>query len=194
MRQAVGCLVLLLLLVPSSAAAQRTAVNDAAPHVVRMIGVEQGVQLEVLDWGGSGRAIVLLAGLGDTGHIFDQFAPRLISSFHVFAVTRRGFGASTTGASGFLADRLGDDVLAVLDSLKLDRPILVGHSIAGQELSSIGSRHPERVAGLVYLDGAYEYAYYDATRGIWTWISPSFKEDSIAFGLWLQAARRSSAG
>jgi pimeloyl-ACP methyl ester carboxylesterase len=41
----------------------------------------------------------------------------------------------------------------------------VGHSIAGEELSSIGSRHPEKVAGLIYLDAGYSYAYYDAARG-----------------------------
>jgi pimeloyl-ACP methyl ester carboxylesterase len=56
-------------------------------------------------------------------------------------------------------------VLAVLDSLKLNRPVLVGHSIAGEELSSVGSRHPEKVAGLVYLDAGYSYAYYDRSRG-----------------------------
>ena len=58
-------------------------------------------------------------------------------------------------------DRLGDDVLAVIDALKLDKPVLAGHSIAGQELSSIGTRHPERVSGLIYLDAGYGYAYYD---------------------------------
>lgn len=36
----------------------------------------------------------------------------------------------------------------------------MGHSIAGEELSSVGSRYPERVAGLIYLDAAYSYAYY----------------------------------
>jgi pimeloyl-ACP methyl ester carboxylesterase len=56
-------------------------------------------------------------------------------------------------------------VLAVVDSLKLNRPVLVGHSIAGEELSSVGSRHPERVAGLIYLDAGYSYAYYDRSRG-----------------------------
>jgi pimeloyl-ACP methyl ester carboxylesterase len=44
----------------------------------------------------------------------------------------------------------------------------VGHSIAGEELSSIGSRHPDRVAGLIYLDSGYSYAFYDSTRGdVW---------------------------
>jgi pimeloyl-ACP methyl ester carboxylesterase len=56
-------------------------------------------------------------------------------------------------------------VLAVLDALKIERPVLVGHSIAGEELSSVGSRHPERVGGLIYLDAVYGYAYYDQSVG-----------------------------
>jgi len=56
-------------------------------------------------------------------------------------------------------------VLAVLDSLKLDRPVLVGHSIGGEELSSVGTRHAEKVAGLIYLDAGYAYAYYDPSLG-----------------------------
>ena len=41
----------------------------------------------------------------------------------------------------------------------------MGHSIAGEELSSVASRHPKTVAGLVYLDAAYGSAYYDRSRG-----------------------------
>jgi non-heme chloroperoxidase len=132
---------------------------------VQSVTVDKDVKLEVLDWGGSGRPLVLLAGQGDTAHIFDEFAPKLTSEYHVYGVTRRGYGASSVPESGYSADRLGDDVLAVLDTLKLDRPVLVGHSIAGEELSSIGSRHPERVAGLIYLDAGYSYAFYDGSRG-----------------------------
>lgn len=87
-------------------------------------------------WGGSGPPLVFLAGLGDAAHIFDNFAPKLINDYHVYGITRRGFGASSVPVSGYSADRLGDDVLAVLDFLKLNRPILAGHSIAGEELSS----------------------------------------------------------
>jgi non-heme chloroperoxidase len=106
-----------------------------------------------------------LSGLGNTAHVFDKFAPKLAASHHVYGITRRGFGASSAPASGYSADRLGDDVLAVLDFLKLNRPVLVGHSIAGEELSSIGSRHPDKTAGLVYLDAGYGYAFYDAAHG-----------------------------
>lgn len=110
----------------------------------------------------------MLAGLGNNAHVFDTFAPKLAATFHVYGITRRGFDPSSVppDANGnYSADRLGDDVLIVLNSLGLKRPILVGHSIAGEELSSIGTRHPEKVAGLVYLDAGYSYAFYDRSRG-----------------------------
>jgi pimeloyl-ACP methyl ester carboxylesterase len=139
--------------------------HDPSPHKIQFVTVEEGVKLEVLDWGGSGRALVLLAGLGNTAHVFDDFAPKLTNQHHVYGITRRGFGASSAPPAGSSADRLGDDVLAVLDALNIERPVLVGHSIAGEELSSIGSRRPERVAGLIYLDAGYSYAYYAASVG-----------------------------
>jgi len=81
----------------------------------------------------------------------------------VYGITRRGFGASSTPApddSNYTADRLGDDVLKVIDALGVKKPVLIGHSIAGEELSSIGSRFPDKVAGLIYLDADYTYALY----------------------------------
>ncbi len=138
---------------------------DPSPHTAQFITVDKDVKLEVLDWGGAGRPMVLLTGLGNNAHVFDKFAPKLTATYHVYGITRRGYGASSAPASGYSADRLGDDVLAVIDSLKLNKPVLAGHSIAGEELSSIGSRHPEKVAGLIYLDAGYAYAYYDRSRG-----------------------------
>jgi len=139
--------------------AQQTGWRDPSPHTVSFVSVDTDVRLEVLDWGGSGRPLVFLAGLGNTAHVFDDFAPKFTPSFHVLAITRRGFGASSAPASGYDATRLGDDVIAVLDYLHLEHPVLAGHSIAGEELSSVGSRHPGRIAGLVYLDAAYPYAF-----------------------------------
>jgi non-heme chloroperoxidase len=133
--------------------------NDPSPHTARFVTVDKDVRLEVLDWGGSGKPIVLLAGGGNTAHVFDDFAPKLTKRYHVYGITRRGFGRSGYSATDDPADRLGDDVVAVIDALKLNRPILVGHSIAGVELSSVANSHPDRVAGLVYLDAAYSYAF-----------------------------------
>jgi pimeloyl-ACP methyl ester carboxylesterase len=142
--------------------------TDLSPHTAQFITVEKGVKLEVLDWGGTGRPLIFLAGLDGTAHIFDHFAPKFTPKYHVYGITRRGFGASSAPPpvdGNYSADRLGDDVLAVINALKLNRPVLVGHSFGGEELSSIGSRYPGKVAGLIYLDAGYGYAFYDRSRG-----------------------------
>src|SRR2546430_15522696 len=75
------------------------------------VTVEKDVALEVLDWGGTGVPVVLLAGRGQTAHSFETFAPSLASFYHVYGITRRGYGASSKPATGYLSDRLADDVL-----------------------------------------------------------------------------------
>jgi pimeloyl-ACP methyl ester carboxylesterase len=142
-------------------------VIDPSPHKSLSVTVEAGVTLEVLDWGGKGSPVILLSGLGNSAHTFDIFAPKLAAGHHVYAITRRGFGASTTPAftdDNYDADRLGDDVLAVMAALKIEKPVLAGHSIAGGELTSIGTRHPEKIAGLAYLESLYQYAFYNPAQ------------------------------
>lgn len=134
---------------PSEAA---TGWTDPSPHQARYVPVDEGVRLEVLDWGGSGRAVVLLAGSGNTAHVYDELAPLLRDCCHVYGITRRGFGASSQPSSGYEDQRLADDVLAVLASLRILKPVLAGHSMAGGELTTLGHQHSNRLAGLVYLD------------------------------------------
>jgi pimeloyl-ACP methyl ester carboxylesterase len=87
---------------------QPTTWKDPSPHTTRFVSADDNVRLEVLDWGGSGRPLVLLAGGGDTADVFDDFAPKLSAGYHVYGITRRGFGASGFSARNFGADRLGD--------------------------------------------------------------------------------------
>jgi non-heme chloroperoxidase len=155
-------------LVGTALAQHPVATQDLSPHRVQFVQVEPNVKVEVLDWGGSGRSLILLAGLGRTAHDFDQFATKLTTEHRVYGITRRGFGASDhppTVNGNYSAGRLGDDVLAVCEAMKLDRPVLVGHSIAGEELSSVATHHPEKVSAVIYLDAGYDYAYYDPSRG-----------------------------
>lgn len=158
-------LLIALFILPLRASAQ----TDSSPHRVQYVTVDEGVQLEVLDWGGSGRPLIFLAGAGDTAHRFDGFAPQFTAQHHVYGITRRGFGASSKPApanGNYSADHLGDDVLEVMKALHIGRPVLIGHSIAGEELSSVGSRFPEKVSGLIYLDAATDFAFYDPAHPI----------------------------
>jgi len=140
---------------------------DTSTHTIQFVTVDKDVKLEVLDWGGSGSPLIFLAGNGDTAHSFDSFAPKFTSQNRVYGITRRGFGASSNPvpANGnYSADHLGDDILAVMRALGIERPVLVGHSMAGEELSSIGSRFPTQVSGLIYLDAATGFAFYDSAN------------------------------
>lgn len=155
---------------PTIAVLVNTATQDAIERStkVQFVEVEPNVKVEVLDWGGTGRPVLLLTGLGGTAHDFDDFASKLVENYHVYGMTRRGFGASSkppATSENYSAERLGKDVLAVCDLLQLNRPILIGHSIAGEELSNIGFKHPEKVAGLVYLDAISGYSFYDPALG-----------------------------
>lgn len=145
-------LLLSVVLLPWAGASEPAQWRDPSPHKVRFITVAENVQLETLDWGGKGRPLVLLAGGGNTGHVFDDFALKLRERYRVYAVTRRGSPPSSIPEDSYSADRLGDDVVAVINALKLRKPILMGHSYAGFELSNVASRYPEQIAGVVYLD------------------------------------------
>src|SRR5882672_8911819 len=129
--------------------------RDSSPHAIRMVAVAPGASLEVLDWGGSGRPLVFLAGLHNTAHVFDDFAPSFTDSFHVYAITRRGFGRSSQPPDSDAA-MLVSDLRIVLDSLVLSRVLLVGHSIAGEELTGFAGSYPDRCEALIYLDAAYD--------------------------------------
>jgi pimeloyl-ACP methyl ester carboxylesterase len=129
---------------------------DPSPHRVRFVSVAPDVKLEVLDWGGDGPVIIFLAGLGGTAHVFDDFAPALTDKFHVYGITRRGYGASSQSATGHDLAARGEDLRQVLDALGIVRVNLAGHSIAGDELTWFAGTHPERVDRLVYLDAAYD--------------------------------------
>jgi len=135
---------------------QKASLRDAAPHDASSISVDEGVQLEVLDFGGTGTPILLLPGLGATAHSYDELAPLLARKHRVVAMTRRGTGDSSKPDFGFDTPRLAQDVLRVMDAMGLEKVLLVGHSIAGDELTWLGGHNPDRFHGLVYLDAAYD--------------------------------------
>jgi len=127
--------------------------RDPSPHQVRSVTVGGATRLEVLDWGGSGRP-VLFVGCYLTAHVYDDIAPKLTDQFHVYAVTRRGIGASDHPSTGYDPQRRADDVLDVIAALAMQKPILIGNSCGGAILHTLGAQHPDRIGGLLYLDAA----------------------------------------
>src|ERR1700728_2250900 len=95
----VGCLAIVLA-APFAVHAGAEGQSTGSGPSVQFVTVEPGVKLEVLDWGGpqdgaKARPLVFLSGLGDTAHVYEQFAPQFTAHHHVYGITRRGFGASS---------------------------------------------------------------------------------------------------
>lgn len=117
-----------------------------------------GARLHYVDWGGHGPALILLTGFGDTARIYDDFARRLTAHHHVIAVTRRGFGRSVAEDGAYDVATLSGDVIHLMDGLGIGQADLVGHSLAGNELTYIGVHFPARARRIVYIDAAYDFS------------------------------------
>lgn len=135
----------------------------AAQPKASFITTSDGVKLEVLDYGGLGSPVLLLSGAGQTAHSFEAFAPRLAEHHRVFAFTRRAEGVSDKPPptpANYALSRLVQDVVEVLDDLKIEKAALAGWSFGGAELTGVARHFPNRVTALIYLDAAYAYAFY----------------------------------
>jgi pimeloyl-ACP methyl ester carboxylesterase len=138
-----------LMLAHSLAAAEPLPATDGFANT-------NGIKLHYVDWGGTGDTILFLPGFNDSAHIYDKFAPRFIDHFHAIGLTRRGVGESDKPKEGYDASTRVEDIRQFLDSLGIKRVILIGHSMAGDELTLFATRYPQRTIKLVYLDAAYD--------------------------------------
>jgi non-heme chloroperoxidase len=131
------------------------APSDKSPHKSAFV-TANGIKMNYLDWSGTGEVIILLSGFGNDAHVFDEIAPSFTDKFHVIGLTRRGFGETDRPASGYDTANRVEDVRAFMDAMKITRAHLIGHSLAGDEMTLFANLHPERVNKLVYLDAAYD--------------------------------------
>lgn len=110
-----------------------------------------------IDDGGAGGVPVVFvhsAG-GSTEHWTAQLAHLRAQGRRAIAIDLRGHGRSRPPADGdYSIAAMAGDVMAAADLLRLDRAVLVGHSMGGAVVAEAAGRHPERVAGLLLLDPA----------------------------------------
>ncbi len=129
--------------------------TDKSPHKSEFV-TANGIKMHYLDWGGTGDVLLLLTGFRDNAHVFDDFAPKFTDRFRVIALTRRGFGESDKPQTGYDTATRVEDIRQFLDRMKIKKANIVGHSMAGDEMTLFASLYPKRVKKLVYLDAAYD--------------------------------------
>jgi pimeloyl-ACP methyl ester carboxylesterase len=116
---------------------QEIAVNGAVIHVRA---------------GGSGPAVVLLHGFGETGDMWAPLAADLASDHQVIVPDLRGMGLSSQTAGGYDKRTQALDLKGLLDTLSVEQTDLVAHDIGNMVAYAFAAQYPHRVTRLVLMD------------------------------------------
>lgn len=120
-------------------------------------------RLRVSDGGSGEPAIVLVHGLAGGREVWAGQVEHLRRSHRVVAYDQRGHGESEPAKDGvYSMEAMADDVERVRTELALGKVVLVGHSMSGAVLSTYAGRHPDAVAGLVFLDAIGDFSAFPA--------------------------------
>ena len=102
--------------------------------------------------GGSGPAVVLLHGYGETGDMWVPLAEDLVPDHTVVVPDLRGMGLSAKPAGGYDKKTQGGDIAGILDTLKIERAALVTHDIGNMVGYACAAQYRDRVTCFVAID------------------------------------------
>ncbi|MFN0120265.1 MAG: alpha/beta fold hydrolase [Blastocatellia bacterium] len=161
LRQITSMIVFLALAaVPHPAAAQTSR--------VKTVSLSTGVRMQYVEQGSvTGLPVVLLHGYTDSLHSFDPVAPYLPPSWHVFAITLRGHGDSSRPARGYTPRDFAADIAAFLDTRKIGRAVIVGHSMGGMIAQQFALDYPARTAALALVATMATLRGNESVREFW---------------------------
>jgi pimeloyl-ACP methyl ester carboxylesterase len=144
-----------------SAVAALTAVFLATPALARVEPFPAAFKTEMIASNGtklyvrvagSGPAVVLLHGYGETGDMWAPLAAVLVKDHTVVVPDLRGMGLSERPAGGYDKKTQGEDIAGVLDALKIGKTDLVTHDIGNMVGYAFVAEHPDRVTKFVLID------------------------------------------
>jgi len=102
--------------------------------------------------GGTGPAVVLIHGFGDTGDMWQPLAAELSKNHRVVVPDLRGMGLSSKPAAGYEKKNQAADIRAVLDRLGIDQADVVGHDIGTMVAYAYAASYPSKTTRLVVMD------------------------------------------
>jgi N-formylmaleamate deformylase len=104
---------------------------------------------------GHGRPMILIPGLSSAGETWDSTVAHYQDRFECHVLTLAGF-AGQPRVAGPLMDAERDAIAAYIRKRKLDRPVVVGHSLGGMLALNLAAREPNLIGPLVIVD-AYPF-------------------------------------
>jgi pimeloyl-ACP methyl ester carboxylesterase len=102
--------------------------------------------------GGSGSAVVLLHGFGDSGDMWQPLAEVLVKNHTVIVPDLRGMGLSAHPESGYEKINQAKDIAGVMDHYKADQAALVTHDIGNMVGYALAAQYPNRITRWAIMD------------------------------------------
>jgi|SRR5690349_938543 len=98
---------------------------------------------------GTGEPLLLVPGLGGVGSYWNPNLPVLSAKYRVIVHDHRGTGQSTHSEIKYTVGQMTDDLVRLMDHLKIERAHLVGHSTGGAIGQTMALKHPQRLNRMV---------------------------------------------
>ncbi|WP_443083466.1 alpha/beta hydrolase [Variovorax sp. PBL-E5] len=117
----------------------------------RTVAMADGASLFVRS-GGSGPAVVLIHGFGDTGDMWAPLARELAKTHLVIVPDLRGMGKSSKAAGGYDKKSQAVDIRTVVTAFEQDKTAVVGHDIGTMVAYAYAASYPDKVGKLVVMD------------------------------------------
>src|SRR5438445_4832107 len=113
-----------------------------------------GLRIHYLEWDNPGAPIlIMLHGLRSYAHVWDGVARPLADGYHILALDQRGRGDSDWSPdASYSTEAYVSDLEQLVQSLGLNRFILIGHSMGGANTIVFTARHPDQVIAAVIED------------------------------------------
>jgi pimeloyl-ACP methyl ester carboxylesterase len=146
----------------------------------KTINLSTGFTMKYIEAGNEkGEPMIFLHGITDSSHSFASTAEYL-QDYHLYLLDQRGHGDSERAEGGYTIPQLGEDVIAFMDAKKIDKAIIVGHSMGTFVAHQIASVYPNRVSKLVLIATAPTSVNNAALTDAWKTVGAADFKDPIS--------------
>jgi N-formylmaleamate deformylase len=119
-------------------AAQPKDAPGPAPFAVKVVG--------------SGRPMILIPGLSCGANVWDGTVAHFKDRYECHVITLAGFAGQPSIAEPSL-EKVRDGLIQYITDKRMDRPVIVGHSLGGTLAFGLGAKAPEKVGSIIAVDG-----------------------------------------
>jgi pimeloyl-ACP methyl ester carboxylesterase len=110
-------------------------------------------KLHVDQFGAGERSLILIPGLAGGAWVWSDTIAKFSPSYTVYVITLPGFDGTAASDEKPLFATCARDFWAMLPARKIEKPVIIGHSLGGTLAIALGEEHAERLGGVIAVDG-----------------------------------------